>query len=321
MRDQITTILVALISIALFQSPAHSQAPNFILEEVRAAGFSDALGFVVADESTYLFADTAGTQGSSFVWRIVPVPDISPPPDDSEQSELRIALAHIKFVTLPMRQPAGLELSPDNTTLYICDMGDRRIFVCDASTGNLTNALDVPGQPRAIRTLSGGSLWYLTADGRFHRRNLKSGRTTLLRDTTGDSPHPIEIDDAFDFTLDVEGQTIYVTRDEAGEVIAINTETGAQHTIAEDLATPRGIEFVKSGDDGEECLIVAEEGANRITVISLADPNQIHHVSADSDRHDFKSPLMVRKSSNGNNVFVTATDAEGQQPIIIELSY
>lgn len=224
--------------------------------------------------------------------------------------------AEDEFVTLPMRQPAGLGMSVDQQTLYVCDMGDRRIFVCDATTGQLTNAIDTPGQPRAMRTQNDGSIWYLTTDGRIHQRR-STGKMTLLRDARGERPEPFEFDAGFDLAIQPSQSRIYVSRSEAGQVIAVNTKTSEQTVIAADLDMPRGIECVRIGE--VEYLIIAEAGANRITLISLDEHQNLHHVTRDASNR-FQTPLMVRRIPNADGAYITARNESGA-PILLKLTW
>jgi len=216
------------------------------------------------------------------------------------------------FTNETFLQPCGLALSADRKTLYICDTTASRIYTHDIETGKMTGAIDTAGMPWNLRVLEDSTIWYLTTDGRLHRRT-PDGRTFLLRH----EKEPVEFPTAFDLAVTADQKTIYITQQKPARVIAVNANDGSTKIITDNLANPEGIEI-----DENSHLYIADTGADKVYRITPAtddDQSEAKRTTIlDGEKYGFTLPICIRRHET--RLYITAKNRTGTRPLILTLN-
>ncbi len=276
---------------------------------------SAAHGLVVLEGGKeVLVADSFGEGGKRQIWRVGLVAD-------EITGEMTVGEV-VVFGKLSYKQPGGMAVSGDGKVVYVCDTAAGRIYVQDAVSGDLTGAIDTAGLPWNVIWVKGveeegggkGLLWYVTTDGRLHRHDLGSGRTTLVMDK--EAKKPMVVKHVFDLVLHAVTGEIVVTQQGEGRVLGVDVLTGVVRVLAEGFANPEGIACLQL--KGKEVVfVIADTEAGKVFV--LRESEEQVGMSKELLVGGLEFPICVRELSGGGGgeVVVSARNGQGVGVLII----
>ncbi len=316
----LSILIVLLLPLSVnAQQPSALTHPNKTVVTKRVtvveAGATTAHGLLVVDRHTTLVSKSFIQDGYPLIYKIVPSVEENKAPPTSEE-----------FIRIPLMQPCGLALSPNQKTLYLCDTTAGRIFLHDPKTGQLRNAITTAGMPWNVRIEKDGEIWYLTTDGRLHQYIRSTQQTSVVMNK--ETKQPVEIPNAFDFVIHPQTQELIVTQQQPARVVAVDRTTGRVRTIAEaGLTNPEGIDVVVLDED-QVVFVVADTGSNKVFALRdrsrpiepvvMLDGNPLEDGSPAA--YPFTLPICVRtRPDDSTAVTVTARRPDGKTPLLMTL--
>lgn len=299
MRPLITLVLVAFVCST---TAAHSQSqsnapppdgPTLLIANKTA----NTLSFVDAERLAIEGTTTTG-QGPHEV-AITPegrwafVANYEGPGDSISRIDLTQQEETERISIDPYRQPHGLQVHPDGTTLYATVEGNQAVIEVDVATGEVLRAFRTEQQVSHMLVLApDAQTLYVSSIG--------SGTVTVIDVASGTVRHQIPTGagaEGIDVTPD--GREVWVTNRAAGTVSIIDA---AADTVAATLDAPGFPIRAKITPDGRYAL-VSRATANAVRVFDVATRSVVKDIDVGA------VPVGILIPPNGQRAFVANTRA------------